>query len=608
MSSSRRPVRIANCSGFFGDRLSAAAEVLAGDPVDVLTGDWLAELTMSILAKTRSRGGRGYAHTFVGQLRDVLPGCIANGTRIVSNAGGVDPHGCADAVRALAGELGLQVRVAVIDGDDITPDLVRLREGGEPFAHLESGEPWPGADDEVLAANVYLGGHGVAAALAAGAHVVVTGRLADAALVSGSAAWWHGWGTDDAASLDALAGATLAGHAIECGPQVTGGNFSGFADLLDEGADLDAPGFPVAEIAADGSCVITKQSGTPGAVTLDTVSAQLLYEIGGPRYAVPDVVVRLDTARLDQESPDRVRISGVRGEPAPSRAKALLTYSGGYRNAMTLAVTGLERRRKIDVAVRAVESQLPGGLDGFDDHRVECVGASPDSSRPDDQTFLRISVADPDRQRAGRAFSSAVVATALGGYPGLYLTSPPGDAAEYLVVWPTLVDAGIAKARVSLDGVPVPVPEATRRAVATDPPRHDLPAGTVVDPGATEAVALGHLLHARSGDKGGNANLGLWVPAGAPDPDDRYAWLLGLATPENLPNLLPELAGHPLRCHPLPGLRAVNVEVVGLLGRGVSASLAEDPQAKALGERFRAVTADVPVDLVRRRTVDAVQR
>ncbi len=602
-----RPVRVANCSGFFGDRLSAAAEVLVGDPVDVLTGDWLAELTMSILAKTRKRGGRGYAHTFITQLSQVLPACAAAGTKIVSNAGGVDPEGCAEAVRNLAAELGLELSVAVVDGDDIAGDLADLIASGSKFVHLETGEPWQGDPAHVLAANVYLGGHAVSAALAAGADVVVTGRLADAALVSGAAAWWHGWGTDDQESLDALAGATLAGHAIECGPQVTGGNFAGFADLEDAGADLTVPGFPVAEIAADGSCVITKQPGTGGAVTLDTVSAQLLYEVGGPRYVVPDVVVRLDTARLEAAGPDRVRISGVIGEPAPATAKALLTYVGGFRNSMTVAVTGLDRRRKVENAVRAVQAQVPGGLGSFAEHRVECVGASVDSTRSDDQTFLRISVADPDQKATGRRFSSAVVGTALGGYPGLYLTSPPGDSAEYLVGWPSLIDATAARPRLVVDGAELPVPEPQRAPVATTQPRHPAPAARPGDE-ATAVDHLGRILFARSGDKGGNANLGVWVPAGTPDPDAVYDWLVALVTPTRLPELLPELAGLPIRCHLFPGLRAVNIEVVGFLGRGVAASLAEDPQAKGLAERFRAVTAPIPVDLMRRRASDALQR
>ncbi len=602
-----RPVRIANCSGFFGDRLSAAAEVIAGDPVDVLTGDWLAELTMSILAKGRQRGGRGYAHTFVSQLREVLPTCVANGTRIVSNAGGVDPAACADAVRELADELDLSIRVALVDGDDITPTLATLLAGGEKFAHLETGEPWRGDPGSVLSANVYLGGHAVAAALEAGADVVITGRLADAALVSGAASWWHGWHGDSQTDLDALAGATLAGHAIECGPQVTGGNFAGFAELEDAGFDLTAPGFPIAEIASDGSSVITKQVGSDGAVTVDTVKAQLLYEVGGPQYVVPDVVVRLDTAQVEQVGPDRVRISGVTGEPAPSTSKALLTYPGGYRNSMTLAVTGLDRRRKIENAVRAINEQVPGGLAAFAEHRVEHVGASPDSTRPDDQTFLRVSVADPDPKRAGRAFSSAVVATGLGGYPGLYLTTPPGDAAEYLVGWPTLIDAGTARPRLLLEGVEIEVREPARRAVVPVQDRHMAAPGRQHDE-PTAAGQLGRVLYARSGDKGGNANLGVWVPQGVPNEDEVYDWLRTIATPERIAILLPDASCLTIRCHPLPALRAVNIEIVGYLGRGVSASLAEDPQAKALGERFRAVTAHIPVDLMRRRAADALQR
>ena len=223
---STRAIRVANCSGFYGDRLSAAAQLLDGnEPIDVLTGDWLAELTMSILAKSRARGRPGYATTFITQMEQVLGLCHDRGVKVVSNAGGIDPHGCADRMREIADRLGIDVTVAVVDGDDLTDRLDEIRSAGELFRHLDTGEVWSGRDHDVVAANAYLGGHGVSAALRAGADVVITGRVADAAVVSGAAAWWHEWAADD---LDALAGATVAGHAIECGTQVTGGNFAFF--------------------------------------------------------------------------------------------------------------------------------------------------------------------------------------------------------------------------------------------------------------------------------------------------------------------------------------------------------------------------------------------
>lgn len=587
-----RAVRIANCSGFFGDRISAARQLLEGTglddvaSIDVLTGDWLAELTMSILAKSRGRGRVGYASTFITQMEQVLGVCHDRGIKVVSNAGGIDPHGCADRVREIAGRLGIDIRVAVVDGDDLTSRLDELRSSGEEFRHLDTGEVWTGHCADVVAANAYLGGWAITTGLRAGADIVITGRVADAAVVSGAAAWWHDWDTGD---FDALAGATVAGHAIECGTQVTGGNLAFFTEV----ADLTEPGFPIAEIARDGSAVITKRAGTGGAVTVDTVTAQLLYEINGPRYPVPDVVVRFDTVRVEQLGPDRVQILPVVGEPAPAHAKSLLTFPGGHRNAMTLAITGTHRRAKAELAERALWAQLSGGRDAFAETLVEVVGAGLDSCSPDDQSYLRISVADPDSARVGREFSSAVVATALGSYPGLYLTTPPGPASEFMIGWPTLIDVSRVPPRVRLDAdeCDVPAPAFTSP-LAADIPRA---AASAAGPDSTwlTTIGLGDYLGARSGDKGGNANLGLWVR------DERHLPLLQYLTePDRLPELFPEFHDHDIRVYPLPNLMAVNVVIVGLLGNGVAASLREDPQAKSLGERFRAVRAAVPAVLV----------
>ncbi|SBS79103.1 conserved hypothetical protein [uncultured Mycobacterium sp.] len=581
-----RPIRIANCSGFFGDRLSAAAQLLDGpDPIDVLTGDWLAELTMSILAKSRGRGRAGYASTFVAQMQHVLGRCAERGVKVVSNAGGIDPQGCADKVRQIAEQLGIGITVAVVDGDDLTGRIDELRTAGEGFRHLDTGEAWSGDSADVVGANAYLGGHAITAGLRAGADVVITGRVADAAVVSGTAAWWHGWSADD---LDQLAAATVAGHAIECGTQVTGGNFAFF----DEVADLTEPGFPIAEIGADGTSVITKQPGTGGTVTLNTVTAQLLYEIIGPRYPVADVVARFDTVALRQLGPDRVEIASVQGEFAPAQAKVLLTFPGGFRNAMTFAITGMNRHAKAELAQRAVWAQVPGGREGFAETLVEVVGASLTSDAPDDQSYLRISVAATDAATVGRDFSSAAVATALASYPGLYLTTPPGPATEFMVGWPTLVDFSHLRPRVRVGDKELDVAApATVAPLITDQPRTST-GGQNMDAALT-TIDVGHYLGARSGDKGGNANLGLWVR------DEHHLPLLDYLTdPQRLPALFPELRGHRIRVYPLPNLLAVNVVIVGLLGNGVAASLREDPQAKSLGERFRALRVAVPAALL----------
>ena len=284
-----RPVRIANCSGFYGDRLDAPREMLDGElAVDVLTGDYLAELTMLILWKARQRDpGTGYARTFLTQMEQVLGTCLDRGIRVVTNAGGLNPRALADRLRELGERLGVEPKLAVVEGDDILDRIPELQQAGVPFTHLDSGVALADAGVKPATANAYLGGWGIATALAGGADVVVCGRVTDAALTVGPAAWWHGWARDD---WDALAGAVVAGHVIECGPQATGGNYP-FLDELPPGY----PGFPIAEVDVDGSCVITKQPGTGGAVTVGTVTAQLLYEIDAPSYANPDVVACFDT-------------------------------------------------------------------------------------------------------------------------------------------------------------------------------------------------------------------------------------------------------------------------------------------------------------------------
>jgi hypothetical protein len=255
LTDTRDVLRIGNCSGFFGDRLTAAREMVEGGPIDVLTGDWLAELTMYILHETRQRSG-GYAHTFLRQLEDVLPTCIERGITIVSNAGGLDPEALADAVRELARRQGVDVAVASVAGDDIAGRIDELRRGGERFVNLDTGEPLP-ADAELVTANAYLPARPIADALNAGAQVVVTGRVTDGALVVGPALHAFGWREDD---LDAIAGAVVAGHVIECGARCCGGNYAFF----DEIPNRERIGFPLAEMYPDGSCVVTKHPGPVG--------------------------------------------------------------------------------------------------------------------------------------------------------------------------------------------------------------------------------------------------------------------------------------------------------------------------------------------------------
>ncbi len=594
----RRPVRIANSSGFYGDRAAAAREMVEGGPIDVLTGDYLAELTMLILWKAQQKDpSAGYARTVLSQLEHVLGTCLDRGITIVNNAGGLNPAGLAREFGALAERLGLHPKIGYVTGDDLLPRLGSLLASGQALAHLDTGQPLAEAEGKPVTANAYLGGWGITEALRAGADIVVCPRVTDASLVTGPAAWWHGWRRAD---FDQLAGAVVAGHVIECGPQATGGNYS----FLDEITDRRYPGFPIAEVAADGSSVITKHPGTGGLVSPGTITAQLLYEIAEPGYANPDVVAHFDTIRLGQDGPDRVRISGTRGSPPPPAAKVAINFLGGYRNTMTLVLTGLDIEEKAAWAEQELFAIL-GGRDQFAEVDVRLLRFDrPDAPTNEQATaHLRITVKDPDPRTVGRRFSNATMELALGGYAGFHTTTPPTPESAYGVYWPALVPAADVRHAVVLpDGTTVPIAPATPPAspAAASPGAGSAsaaggapgpwPAGT-----PTVAAPLGRICAARSGDKGGNANVGIWTR----DPA-AYPWLRDYLTVDRLRILLPECAPLGVRRFELPNLHALNFVITGLLGEGVASSTRPDPQAKGLGEYLRSRSADIPAVLLGR--------
>ncbi|KAB7761437.1 exopolyphosphatase [Mycolicibacterium mucogenicum DSM 44124] len=560
-------VRIGNCSGFYGDRLAAMHEMLAGGELDYLTGDYLAELTMLILARDRAKNADlGYAKTFLRQLEQSLGLALDQGVKIVANAGGLNPAGLAAAVRALADKLGLSVNVAHVEGDDL---VARADE-------LGFGTP--------LSANAYLGAWGIVDCLKSGADVVVTGRVTDASVIVGPAAAHFGWTRTD---YDALAGAIAAGHVIECGTQATGGNFSFFTEI----PDLIRPGFPLAEIAADGSSVITKHPGTGGRVSVDTVTAQLLYEITGARYANPDATLRVDSLELSADGEDRVRISGVRGEAPPPTLKVSLNSIGGFRNAASFILTGLDIEAKADLLQRQLEASITA-------RPAELQWTLARTDHPDADTEERASallhcvVRDPDPAKVGRQFSAAAVELALASYPGFTTTAPPGDGQVYGLFKPGYVDAALVPhVAVHADGARVdiaPSAQTLKLGPVADPALPDpLPAGP------TRRAPLGTIAGARSGDKGGSANVGVWVRT-----DAQWRWLAHTLTVEKLRELLPEAAELPVTRHLLPNLRAINFVIEGILGEGVAYQARFDPQAKGLGEWLRTRHLDIPEELI----------
>jgi len=596
------PVRIGNASGFYGDRLSAMREMLEGGELDYLTGDYLAELTMLILGRDRMKDpALGYAKTFIRQMQDCMGLAKEKGVRIVTNAGGLNPAGCAAKLREIAAEQGLDISIAHIEGDDL------LERAGE-FSF-----------GDVVTANAYLGAFGIAAALNEGADVVVTGRVTDASVVVGPAIAHFGWGRED---YDKLAGAVIAGHIIECGSQATGGNFSGFLSVAGAAvpgdgvargsaagsAATERPGFPIAEISDDGSLIITKYAGSGGAVTVDTVTAQLVYEITGEAYLGPDVTTHLDTMTLTQESPDRVAITGVTGSAPPATAKVCLNTIGGFRNSVEFILTGLDIEEKALLVRSQMEAafKASGAPPEFIEWQLDRTDVEDPPTQAAATTLLRCHVKSASPEPVGRAFSAAAIELALSSYPGFAVSRPPAAGTSYGIYRPAFVPQG---------EVPHVVVLADGRRIDIDPPRSPASGATGSASGAmwpgfasnrgriaplagVVRAPLGRLAFARSGDKGGDANVGLWIPAGHPRRDEAYDWLVNLLDVETIGRLLPETVELDMEIHPLANLRAVNIVIHGLLGDGVAASTRFDPQAKALGEWIRARFVEIPKDLV----------
>ncbi|MBW4077280.1 MAG: DUF1446 domain-containing protein [Acidobacteria bacterium] len=582
------PIRIANCSGFYGDRISAAKEMVEGGPIDVLTGDWLAELTMLILARSRAKNpGAGYARSFVTQMEQVMGTCLERGIKVVSNAGGLDPEHCAEAVAQVADKLGLSPSIAYVNGDDLLPRLEELQAAGIDLAHFETGAP-VGDVSRFITANAYLGCFGIVEALTLGADIVITGRVTDAAVVCGPAAWHHGWSRDN---WDALAGAVVAGHVIECGTQVTGGNYSFFTEV----PGMTRVGFPWVEIAEDGTSVVGKHDGTGGEVSIGTVTSQLLYEIASPTYLGPDVSARFDTIRLEQIASDRVRITNTKGEPPPATLKVAMNEIGGYRKDLNVALTGLDIEAKARLVEDAFWIACPFAREDFESVTTRLIRTDkPDPATNEEAVAIwRLSIKDHDEHKVGRALADAVVEIALSTAPGFFIVgASPSPGTPFGVYRPALVPADLVPQYVVVRGgsrtvVDSVAPPGTPHVTPEVGPDASVPRGS------TTRAPLGRIFGARSGDKGGNANVGIFARS-----DDAWAWLDEFLSVEELQRLLPETAPLKVERYRLPALRSLNFVIHDLLEEGVAASSRQDAQAKGLGEWLRSRMVEIPTSLL----------
>ncbi len=442
-------LRIGNAAGFWGDQLDAPVRLVEQTRLDYLTLEYLAELTMSILARLREKDpAAGYAHDFVEllpRLKSALGGSYP--LKIVTNAGGVNPRACVIAAARQLVDAGLSnVPLGMVEGDDLLRRLDELQRHGATFANLDTGAPLATLKQKIVSANAYLGAREITACLSAGAQIVVTGRVADASLTVGPAMHEFGWSWTD---WDKLAAASVAGHLIECGAQATGG-FSPFWNQI----DLARAGFPVAELDVDGSVVITKPSETGGAVTIATVAEQLVYEIGDPaHYLTPDVDVDFTTISLQAAGVDRVAVSGATGRAAPSTLKVSLAYQDGYTASGQIVVYGRDCVAKAHECARIVFARLhDAGLD-YARSYVECLGAGdsvPGLHQPPSdlrEVVLRLTVHDPRRDAVER-FTREIAPLATGGPAGLAgYTAARGTTRPVFAYWPTLVDRALVRPR-----------------------------------------------------------------------------------------------------------------------------------------------------------------
>ncbi len=583
-------IKIANCSGYYGDRLAAAKEMVDGGPIDVLTGDYLAELTMTILYNQRKSRGEhlGYVGTFLKQVKEVVSTCIEKDIKIVTNAGGLNPKGMAEEIEKILQEQGLTAKVAYIDGDDLMPRIEALKAGGEPFINMDKGVPLSDTSNEIVTANTYFGAWAIKEALDRGADIVVCPRVTDAAIVIGPAAWKFNWQRND---YDALAGALAAGHIIECGAQCCGGNYSFFEEV----PSFIKVGYPIAEIEADGSFTVTKHPGTGGLISVGTITAQLLYEISTPAYYNPDVIAHFDTMNIKQAGDDRVYVSGCRGSSPPPTHKVCINTLGNYRNGIEVLLTGLDIEKKAELYIDQIFKNL-GGQEQFDEVEIQLIRSDQENPASNEvaHAALRITVTSSDPNKVGRLFSAKITELSLATIPGnTGRGNSMGGGQPTIVYWPALIDSKHITERLHFNGEVTEILP-TQRLGLDDIYYQEIPVTIDKAPAGNEtSIPFGRLYGARSGDKGGCANCGVWART-----DAAYSFLYEYLTVEQFKTLLPDMAQYQIERYEIPNLRALNFYIHDVLKDGVSSNNRIDGQAKTLCEYLRAKTIEAPQVLV----------
>ena len=585
--SSPEHIRIANAGGYWGDDLGQFRRQVALGPVDYVTLDFLAEITMSIMQKQRARDPEaGFARDFITQVDATLELLLERDVKVVTNAGGVNPAACRRAVIAAAAKKGLAVHVAAVVGDDLLARLEELNAAGQSLDNMEDGRAFANVRERVSSANAYFGAWPVVEALRSGAQIVVTGRCTDTGITLAPMIHAFAWAPDD---WDRLAAGIVAGHIVECGAQSTGGNFTDWREIP-RFAEI---GYPILEMHADGSFIVTKHDGTGGAVTVRTVKEQLVYEMGGPRsYITPDVVADFGSIRLEQAGRDRVRVWGVKGRPAPRSLKVSAAYADGWKANGTLIISGpaaLEKARafaelfwkRVGVTFEATHTEYVGAS--------SCWGPlAPEVDAP--EILLRLGVRDHDPKKI-EAFSKMVPAVILSGPPGVAVTGGRPQAQEVVAYWPALVPRELVQPVLITSAGQRPLDWPTPLEPMQEPARIELPpwpepAGA---PGDEVEASLAELAHARSGDKGDMANIG--VIARAPEV---YPWLVRTLSAERVKKYFAGICEGDVERHEVPNLAALNFLLGASLGGGGTVSLRLDAQGKTLSHALLAMRVRVP--------------
>ena len=582
-------IKIANCSGFYGDKLSAAKDLVEGGPIDVLTGDYLAELTMTILYGQKLQRGedKGYVGTFLKQVKEIAKTCNEKNIKIVTNAGGLNPKSMASEIQKILKEQALDMKVAYIDGDDLMPEMSNLIDSGEEFVNIDKNTSLKNSGYTPLTSNVYLGAWGIKEALDNGADIVVCPRVTDAAVVIGPAAWKYNW---DRNNYDALAGALAAGHIIECGCQATGGNYAFFKEVL----DFNNVGYPIAEIYEDGSFNITKHPGTGGLVSKGTVTAQLLYEISSPAYVNPDVIAHFDTLKIEEVDKDKVHVSGCRGSSPPKDHKVCINLAGGNRNGMEIILTGMNIEDKAKVFTDTLFNSV-GGKDQFDEVFIELHRTDKENPSTNEEAMasLVISVKSMNQELVGRLFSAKIIELALANIPGFFAQTSPKSSGPVIVYWPALINSKYIKERVHVDGKEIEIIPTSQMGLEEIYYQREPIKIDDIKSSSHSEIFFGDLFGTRSGDKGGCANLGVWAKN-----YKTFSFLYNFLTIEKIKELMPDLSKYEIERFELPNINSLNFYIHDILQDGVSSNNRKDSQAKSLGEYLRAKKILVPNEIL----------